>query len=51
MFTFDELLDELARVTGRSPRRKVHVPVGLMKAQAPISSHFPPPLGSRAIRS
>jgi NADH dehydrogenase len=43
-FTFDDLLDELARVTGRSPRRKVHVPAGLMKAQAAILQYFPPPL-------
>jgi|tagenome__1003787_1003787.scaffolds.fasta_scaffold20988416_5 uncharacterized protein YbjT (DUF2867 family) len=43
-FTFDELLDELARTTGRAPRRKVHVPVGVMKAQARLLQHFPPPL-------
>jgi uncharacterized protein YbjT (DUF2867 family) len=43
-FTFDELLDELARVTGRAPKRKLHVPVGLMKAQAGLLQHFPPPL-------
>jgi NADH dehydrogenase len=43
-FTFDELLDELARITGRAPRRKLHVPVGLMKAQAALLRHFPPPL-------
>jgi uncharacterized protein YbjT (DUF2867 family) len=36
VFTFDELLDELARVTGRAPRRKLHVPAGLMKAQTPL---------------
>ena len=44
VFEFDELLDDLARVTGRPPRRKIHVPVGLMKAQAAVLSHFPPPL-------
>jgi NADH dehydrogenase len=43
-FAFDDLLDELARVTGRAPRRKVHVPAGLMKIQAAILQHFPPPL-------
>ena len=44
MFEFNDLLDELARVTGRSPRRKLHVPVGLMKAQTVVLKHFPPPL-------
>ena len=44
MFEFDELLDDLARITGRPPRRKIHVPVGLMMAQAAVLSHFPPPL-------
>jgi NADH dehydrogenase len=44
VFEFDELLDDLARITGRAPRRKIHVPVGLMKAQAAVLSHFPPPL-------
>jgi uncharacterized protein YbjT (DUF2867 family) len=43
-FTFDELLDELARVTGRSPRRKLHAPAGLVKAQTPVLRHLPPPL-------
>jgi uncharacterized protein YbjT (DUF2867 family) len=43
-FTFDELLDELARVTGRPPRRKLHAPAGLVKAQTPVLSHLPPPL-------
>ena len=38
VFTFDELLDELARVTGRAPRRKLHVPAGLVKAQTPEQS-------------
>jgi len=44
VFTFDELLDELARVTGRAPRRKLHVPAGLMKAQTPLLSRLPAPL-------
>jgi uncharacterized protein YbjT (DUF2867 family) len=43
-FTFDELLDELARVTGRAPRRKIHAPAGLVKAQTPLLRHLPPPL-------
>jgi uncharacterized protein YbjT (DUF2867 family) len=43
-FTFDELLDELARVTGRRPRPKLHAPVGLAKAQTVILRHLPPPL-------
>ena len=44
VFTFDQLLDELARVTGRAPRRKLHIPAGLMKAQTPLLSRLPPPL-------
>jgi uncharacterized protein YbjT (DUF2867 family) len=44
VFTFDELLDELARVTGRSPRRKLHAPAGFVKAQTPVLQHLPPPL-------
>jgi NADH dehydrogenase len=44
VFTFDALLDELARVTGRAPRRKLHVPAGLVKAQTPLLSRLPPPL-------
>ena len=44
VFTFDELLDELARVTGRAPRRKIHAPAGLVKVQTPVLSHLPPPL-------
>jgi NADH dehydrogenase len=44
VFAFDELLDELARVTGRPPRRKLHVPAGLVKAQTPLLSRLPPPL-------
>jgi uncharacterized protein YbjT (DUF2867 family) len=44
VFEFNDLLDELARVTGRRPRRKLHLPVGLMKAQAAVLQHLPPPL-------
>jgi NADH dehydrogenase len=43
-FAFDELLDELARVTGRPPRRKLHAPVALAKAQTVVLRHLPPPL-------
>ena len=43
-FEFDDLLDELARVTGRSPRRKLHVPAGLMKVQAAVLQYLPPQL-------
>jgi NADH dehydrogenase len=44
-FTFDELLDEIARDTGRRPHPKVHLPAGLMRAQARILlRHLPPPL-------
>ncbi len=44
VFEFNDLLDELARVTGRAPRRKLHAPVGLMKAQAALLQYLPPPL-------
>jgi uncharacterized protein YbjT (DUF2867 family) len=44
VFTFDELLDELARITGRRPRPKLHAPVGLAKAQTVFLKHLPPPL-------
>ena len=45
VFTFDELLDEIARVTGRRPHPKVHVPAGLMRMQAGlVLRHLPPPL-------
>jgi uncharacterized protein YbjT (DUF2867 family) len=43
-FEFNDLLDELARVTGRTPRRKLHAPAGLMKAQAAVLQYLPPPL-------
>ena len=41
VFEFDELLDDLARITGRPPRRKIHVPVGLMMAQAGRAQPLP----------
>jgi NADH dehydrogenase len=44
VFEFDDLLDELARVTGRARRRKVHVPAALVKAQTVVLRHLPPPL-------
>jgi uncharacterized protein YbjT (DUF2867 family) len=44
VFTFDDLLDELARITGRKPRRKLHAPVALAKAQTVILRHLPAPL-------
>ena len=44
-FEFNDLLDEIARVTGRRPHPKVHVPVGLMRTQARlVLRHLPPPL-------
>jgi uncharacterized protein YbjT (DUF2867 family) len=45
VFTFDELLDELARVTGHRPHRKVHAPAGFVHLQAKlVLRHLPPPL-------
>ena len=44
VFTFDDLLDELAAAVGRPKRRKLHAPVGLMKVQASLLQYFPPPL-------
>ncbi len=44
VFEFNDLLDELARVTDRNPPRKLHIPAGLMKAQTVVLKHFPPPL-------
>jgi uncharacterized protein YbjT (DUF2867 family) len=45
VFTFDELLDEIARVTGRRPHRKVHAPAGFVRLQAKVLlRHLPPPL-------
>ena len=43
-FAFNDLLDELAAVTGKPKRRKLHAPVGLMKVQASLLQYFPPPL-------
>jgi uncharacterized protein YbjT (DUF2867 family) len=44
-FTFDELLEEIARNTGRRSHPKVHLPAGLMRAQARmLLRHLPPPL-------
>ena len=44
-FTFDDLLDEIARNTGRRPHPKLHAPAGLVRAQARILlRHLPPPL-------
>jgi NADH dehydrogenase len=45
VFAFNDLLDEIARVTGRRPHPKVHVPAGLMRVQASVLlRHLPPPL-------
>jgi uncharacterized protein YbjT (DUF2867 family) len=45
VFEFDDLLDEIARVTGRRPHPKVHVPVELMRVNAQLLlRHMPPPL-------
>jgi uncharacterized protein YbjT (DUF2867 family) len=44
-FTFDELLDEIARVTGRRSHPKVHLPAGPMRLQARLLLRYlPPPL-------
>jgi len=45
VFTFDELIDEIARVTGHRPHRKVHAPAGFVRLQARVLlRHLPPPL-------
>jgi len=45
VFEFNDLLDEIARVTGRRPHPKLHAPVGLARLQASlIGRHLPPPL-------
>jgi NADH dehydrogenase len=45
VFTFDELLDEVARVTGHRAHRKVHAPAGLVRFKAKVLlRHLPPPL-------
>jgi uncharacterized protein YbjT (DUF2867 family) len=44
-FEFNDLLDEIARVTGSRPHPKVHVPVGVMRLQARLLlRHLRPPL-------
>ncbi|HSD03529.1 MAG TPA: NAD(P)H-binding protein [Gaiellales bacterium] len=45
VFTFNELLDELARVTGHRAHRKLHAPAGFVRLQAKVLlRHLPPPL-------
>ncbi|MGH3073482.1 MAG: NAD(P)H-binding protein [Gaiellales bacterium] len=45
VFTFDELLDEIARVTGRRSHPKVHAPAGFVGLQARlVLRRLPPPL-------
>jgi uncharacterized protein YbjT (DUF2867 family) len=45
VFTFDELLDEIARVTGGRPHPKLHAPAGLVRFQAKVLLRWlPPPL-------
>jgi uncharacterized protein YbjT (DUF2867 family) len=45
VFEFNDLLDEIARITGRKPHPKVHAPVGAARLQAQlIGRHLPPPL-------
>jgi len=45
VFTFDELLDEIARVTGRRSHPKVHAPAGFVRLQAKLLlRRLPPPL-------
>ncbi|HET7171462.1 MAG TPA: NAD(P)H-binding protein [Gaiellales bacterium] len=45
VFTFDELLDELARVTGHRPHPKLHAPAGFVRLAAKaLLRHLPPPL-------
>jgi uncharacterized protein YbjT (DUF2867 family) len=44
-FEFDDLLDEIARDTGRRPHPKVHLPASVMSLQAKLLlRHLPPPL-------
>jgi uncharacterized protein YbjT (DUF2867 family) len=43
-FAFDDLLDEVARVNGRRPHPKVHLPAGMMRQAARVLRFFPPPL-------
>jgi uncharacterized protein YbjT (DUF2867 family) len=45
VFTFDDLLDEIARVTGRRPHPKMHAPAGFVRFQAKLLlRRLPPPL-------
>jgi uncharacterized protein YbjT (DUF2867 family) len=45
VFEFNDLLDEIARVTGRKPHPKLHAPAGAARLQARlIGRHLPPPL-------
>ena len=45
VFTFDELLDEIARVTGRRSHPKVHAPAACVRLQAKLLlRRLPPPL-------
>jgi NADH dehydrogenase len=45
VFEFNDLLDEIARVTGRKPHPKLHAPVAAARLQAQlIGRHLPPPL-------
>jgi uncharacterized protein YbjT (DUF2867 family) len=45
VFTFDELLDEIARVTGRRAHPKLHAPAGFVRLQAKLLlRRLPPPL-------
>ncbi|HUZ83417.1 MAG TPA: NAD-dependent epimerase/dehydratase family protein [Gaiellales bacterium] len=45
LLEFDDLLDEISRVTGRRPHPKLHVPAGVMMLQARLLLHrLPPPL-------
>jgi uncharacterized protein YbjT (DUF2867 family) len=45
VFEFNDLLDEIARVTGRRPHPKLHTPVSIVRLQAQlVGRHLPPPL-------
>jgi uncharacterized protein YbjT (DUF2867 family) len=45
VFEFNDLLDEIARVTGRRPHPKLHAPVAAVRLQAQlIGRHLPPPM-------
>ena len=49
VFTFDELLDELARVTGRAPRRKLHAPARVVN-RADAAAAAPAATASKVTR-